>query len=66
MNFLAVPYEKDGKYYDRYTDDEYISWLKFFRRLSEEGYLLDDIFIDQKNQIEEKFEQGRYFYAISE
>ena len=64
MNFLAVPYEKDGKYYDRYTDDEYISWLKFFRRLSEEGYLLDDIFIDQKNQIEEKFEQGRYFCML--
>ena len=61
MNFLAVPYEKDGEYYDRYTDPEYISWLKFFRRLGEEGYLADDIFIDQRTQMEEKLGEGRYF-----
>ncbi len=24
QNFLAIPYEKDGKFYDRYTDEEYI------------------------------------------
>lgn len=23
MNFLAIPWEKDGVYYDRYTDPEY-------------------------------------------
>ena len=33
MNFLAVPWEKDGKYYDRYTDPEYVIWLKMFRQL---------------------------------
>ena len=33
MNFLAVPWEKDGKYYDRYTDPEYVIWLKMFREL---------------------------------
>ncbi len=61
MNFLAVPYEKDGEYYDRYTDPEYLSWLKFFRQLGEEGYLLKDIFIDQRTQMEEKLGEGRYF-----
>ena len=61
MNFLAVPYEKDGEYYDRYTDPEYLSWLKFFRQLGEEGYLLNDIFIDQRTQMEEKLGEGRYF-----
>lgn len=39
MNFLAVPWEKDGKYYDRYTDPEFLSWLNTFRELGTEGYL---------------------------
>lgn len=59
--FLAIPYEKDGKYYDWMTDAEYIRWLKVFRQLGEEGYLKEDIFIDQRTQMEEKLAQGRYF-----
>lgn len=61
QNFLAVPYEKDGEAYDRVTDEEYLSWLKVFRQLAQEGYLADDIFIDRRSQIEEKIAQGRYF-----
>ncbi|MGN0243327.1 MAG: extracellular solute-binding protein [Lachnospiraceae bacterium] len=64
MNFLAVPHEKDGKYYDRYTDPEYVAWLKAFRELGEEGYLANDIFIDKRAQMEEKIAQGRYFCMI--
>lgn len=64
QNFLAVPYEKDGKYNDRYTDEDYISWLKMFRQLGEEGYLKDDIFIDQRVQMEEKIANGQYFCMI--
>ena len=64
MNFLAVPYEKDGKLYDRYTDPEYISWLKFFRKLGEEGYLSSDIFVDQRTQMNEKVADGRYFCML--
>lgn len=64
QNFLAVPYEKDGEFYDRYTDPDYIEWLKMFRQLGEEGYLKDDIFIDQRTQMEEKIAQGRYFCMI--
>ncbi|MDO4331849.1 MAG: extracellular solute-binding protein [Eubacteriales bacterium] len=64
QNFLAVPYEKDGEYYDRYTDPDYIRWLKMFRQLGEEGYLREDIFIDQRTQMEEKITQGRYFCMI--
>ena len=51
MNFLAVPYEKNGELYDRYTDPEYIIWLKMFRELGQEGMLADDIFIDQRVQM---------------
>ena len=62
--FLAIPYEKDGKYYDWMTDPDYIMWLKTFRQLGEEGYLKEDIFIDQRTQMEEKLAQGRYFCMI--
>lgn len=64
MNFLAVPFEKDGEIYDRYTDEDYITWLKMFRRLGGEGLLDDDIFIDQRTQMEEKMANGRYFCMI--
>lgn len=64
QNFLAIPYEKDGKYYDRDTDPEYIRWLKTFRELGELGCLKDDIFIDKRTQMEEKLAQGRYFCML--
>lgn len=64
QNFLAVPYEKDGKYYDRFTDPDYIEWLKMFRKLGAEGYLKSDIFIDQRTQMEEKIARGQYFCMI--
>ncbi len=64
QNFLAIPYEKNGKYYDRYTDPEYIRWLKTFRKLGQEGYLKEDIFIDQRTQMEEKLARGQYFCMI--
>lgn len=64
QNFLAVPNEEDGKIYDRYTDREYIAWLKVFRELAQEGYLADDIFIDRRTQIQEKIAQGRYFCML--
>ncbi|MDE7218529.1 MAG: extracellular solute-binding protein [Oscillospiraceae bacterium] len=64
MNFLAIPHEKDGKYYDRYTDPEYKRWLSMFRQLGEEGLLANDIFIDKRVQMEEKAAQGRYFCMI--
>lgn len=64
MNFLAVPYEKNGTYYDRYTDPQYVSWLKFFNEMYREGYIPDDVFVDQRAQIEEKIAQGRYFCML--
>lgn len=64
MNFLAVPFEENGELYDRYTNADYITWLKMFRRLGEEGLLADDIFIDQRTQTEEKMVEGRYFCML--
>lgn len=64
MNFLAIPWEKNGKYYDRQTDPEYLSWLNMFRELGTEGYLANDIFVDTRTQMEEKLAQGRYFCML--
>lgn len=64
MNFLAIPYEKEGAVYDRYTDPEYIRWLKTFRQLGEEGFLAQDIFVDKRIQMEEKLYNGRYFCML--
>ena len=64
MNFLAIPWEKDGKIYDRYTDPEYIKWLKMFRELGQEGLLTSDVFVDSRTQMEEKLAAGRYFCMI--
>lgn len=65
QDFLAVPREdEDGNVYDRESDPDYKNWLKTFRQLGEEGYLSDDIFIDQRAQMEEKIAQGRYFAMI--
>lgn len=64
QNFLAIPFEKDGAFYDRYTDPEYKRWLMMFRQLGEEGYLATDIFIDKRTQMEEKIADGRYFCML--
>ena len=64
QNFLAIPYEKNDKFYDRYTDPEYKAWLKVFRQLGQEGLLSSDIFIDKRAQMEEKIANGRYFCML--
>lgn len=64
MNFLAIPMEKDGKFYDRYADPEYKRWLNVFREMNSEGLLSDDIYTDRRTQMEEKISQGRYFAML--
>lgn len=64
QNFLAIPYEVDGEFYDRNTDPEYLSWIKVFRKLNEDGLLSSDIFVDQRTGISEKIAEGRYFCLI--
>lgn len=64
QNFLAIPYEKDGKLYDRSTDPDYVNWLKTLRQANEKGLLAKDIFIDKRPQMEEKIAQGRYFAML--
>ncbi|ANE48705.1 ABC transporter substrate-binding protein [Paenibacillus swuensis] len=64
QNFLAIPMAKDGKVYDRTTDPEFIKWMKVFRQANEEGLLSKEVFIDKRQQMDEKFTQGRYFASL--
>jgi putative aldouronate transport system substrate-binding protein len=64
MNFLAIPMEKNGKLYDRYSDPEYKRWLNAFRELNAKGLLHSDVFLDRRAQMEEKMAQGRYFAML--
>lgn len=64
QNFLAIPFEKNGEIYDRYTDPDYIQWLKTFRKANEMGLLSRDIFVDKRIQMEEKIAKKRYFAML--
>lgn len=64
QNFLAVPWEKDGKVYDKITDKEYIRWLKTLTTANERGLLSKEIFLEKRAQIEENITAGRYFAML--
>jgi len=66
QNLLAIPYEKDGKVYDRITDPDYITWLKTFRTAYERGLINVDFLVDSDSQVEEKTNNARYFMMIRE
>lgn len=61
QDFLAVPYEKDGKVNDKFLDPDYVAWLKTLRKAYNEKLISADVFVDKRPQIEEKMTQGRYF-----
>ncbi|MDR0553559.1 MAG: extracellular solute-binding protein [Treponema sp.] len=64
QDFLAIPYEQNGRYYDRSTDPEYIRWLKTLRQAYSEGLISNDIFTDRGEQVGDKLVQGRYFASL--
>lgn len=65
MDFLAVPYvDSEGNAIDRLKNEDYITWLKAFRKLGSEGLLKDDIFVDSRTQKSEKINNGQYFCMI--
>lgn len=66
QNFLAVPYEKDGKIYDRTTDPDYLEWLKTLRQAYEEGLIGIDYLVDSDDQVTEKANNGQYFCMLRE
>ncbi|UUX33874.1 type 2 periplasmic-binding domain-containing protein [Fundicoccus culcitae] len=61
QDFLSIPTTVDGQYYDRDSDEEYITWLETFRQAYNEGLMNSDQFSDNDNTMKEKMTQGRYF-----
>ncbi len=66
MNMLAIPYEKDGQIYDRYSDPEYIRWLKTFNQAYREKLITIDFMVDQAPQINQKINNASYFSMMQE
>ncbi|OAX48760.1 extracellular solute-binding protein [Paenibacillus sp. AD87] len=66
QNLLAIPHEKGGKFNDRMTDPDYITWLKTFRTAYERGLINVDFLVDSNAQVEEKTSNSRYFMMIRE
>ncbi|MDQ6417825.1 extracellular solute-binding protein [Paenibacillus sp. LHD-117] len=66
QNLLAIPFEKDGKVYDRVTDPNYVAWLKTFRTAYERGLINVDFLVDSDTQVEEKTNNARYFMMVRE
>ena len=64
QNFLAIPYEENGKLIDRFAHPEYKRWMLAFRQAREEGLITTDVFVDKRAQMEEKIAQGRYFSML--
>lgn len=64
MNLLAIPFEEDGRKYDRFTHPDYIAWLKVFRQLYQEGYLTDETLVGRRSQTAERVAQGRFFCML--
>lgn len=62
QGFLAIPYEKDGKIYDRQSDPEYVKWLKVIRKANETGLINRDIFTYKDHKPE--FKKGRVFSGL--
>ncbi|MBP1047377.1 sugar ABC transporter substrate-binding protein [Enterococcus sp. BWM-S5] len=61
QDMLGVPYtDKDGNYYDRNLDEEYIQWIKAFRQAHEDGNVSDDSFTDDGDRFKEKLKTGKY------
>ncbi len=64
QNFLAIPHEVDGKVYDRFSDEEYVRWLKVLREANEMGLINREVFVDKRSQMEEKIAKKLYFAML--
>lgn len=61
QDFLGVPLEdKDGKFYNRNLDEDYLAWLKTLNETYRSGNISDDSFADDGPAFEEKVKSGKY------
>lgn len=60
QNHIGVPITKDGKWYNRNLDKDYLTWVKAFNKAYKEGYISNDNFSDNNTKFEEKVARGQY------
>ncbi|WP_206093360.1 sugar ABC transporter substrate-binding protein [Paenibacillus yonginensis] len=61
QDYLGVPLEdKDGKFYNRNLDEDYLTWLKTLNTVYRNGDISDDSFADDGTAFEEKVKSGKY------
>lgn len=60
QDMLGVPITKDGKFYDRQMDEDYLTWLKTLRQVHSDGNISDDSFADDADGFKEKVSSGKY------
>lgn len=60
QNFLGVPIEKDGEFYNRNLDEDYLTWVKALNEAHSNGNISDDSFADDGTAFEEKVASGQY------
>jgi putative aldouronate transport system substrate-binding protein len=61
QDFLGVPLvTKDGSFYDRNLDPDYLSWIKTFNTAYKNGCISDDSFTDDGTAFQEKLSIGKY------
>lgn len=60
QNMLGVPIIKDGKFYERNLDEDYVTWLKALRQVHQDRNISDDSFADDEETFKEKVSSGKY------
>lgn len=60
QNMLGVPIIKDGKFYERNLDEDYVTWLKALRQVYQDRNISDDSFADDEETLKEKVSSGKY------
>ena len=51
QNMLGVPIIKDGKFYERNLDEDYVTWLKALRQVHQDRNISDDSFADDEETL---------------
>lgn len=60
QDWIGVPLDKDGKFYDRNTDKDYLTWVKAINQAYQDGNISDDSFADDGPTFNEKIQSGKY------
>lgn len=60
QNMLGVPIIKDGKFYERNLDEDYVTYLKALRQVHQDRNISDDSFADDEETLKEKVSSGKY------